>query len=152
MKTRSLGKVIVVVGALALQMGCAKDSRMPWWGGHEEAHRAVEAYGTNLRWGRINEAASFVYPENQAAFRQLLAGREDRLRITEFEITSIELREDRQSGEAVVHYRVYRMPSVTEESRTERFGLKYDGMSDRWYVEPNLQTLAAYLGLNPGSR
>ncbi len=149
MRACSLGAVLVITGALLLQVGCARTSRMLGWGRHEEAHRAVDAYGTNLRWGRINEAASYVYPESQAAFRQLLAGREDRLRITEFEITSVELGEDKTSGEALVHYRVYRVPSVTEESQTERFGLKYDVLSDRWYVEPNLRTLAGYLGLNP---
>ncbi len=149
MRACALGALLVITGALLLQTGCARTGRMLGWGRYEEAHRAVEAYGTNLRWGRINEAASFVYPENQAAFRQLLAGREDRLRITEFQITSVELGEDKMSGEALVHYRVYRVPSVTEESRTERFALKYDALSDRWYVEPNLGTLAGYLGVEP---
>ncbi len=122
------------------------------FGRYAEARAAVESYGTNLRWGRVDEAAAFVDPESQAAFRQLLAGREDRLRITEFQVTSVELGPDRRSGEAVVFYRLYRMPSVTEESRTERLGLRYDVLRDRWYVEPSLANLAADLGLNPPPR
>jgi hypothetical protein len=115
----------------------------------DKAREVVDQYGTDLRWGRVDEAAEAVHPEQRAAFRRLLSGREDRLRMTDFEVESVGLLPDRRSATAFVRYSLYRLPHVVEEPRREEIRLRWLRRRARWYVEPDLTGLALNLGLDP---
>jgi hypothetical protein len=141
---------LVLLGALLIGGGCLsswRDFRSP---GVEDAQEVVERYGDELRWGRLPEAAVLVHPDMRPYFQQLMVGQEDRLRITEFQVDSVELATNRMSGTAVVRYRLYRLPAVVEESRRESIHLRR-GLSGAWYVEPDLRALANDLGVDPDS-
>jgi hypothetical protein len=107
----------------------------------------VERYGSDLRWGRVDEAAALVHPDRRAAFQRLMAGLTDRLRITSFEVESVDLATDRRTGTALVRYQLYRLPAVVEESRRESLGLRR--ALGGWFVEPDLRALANDLGVDP---
>jgi hypothetical protein len=140
--------LLVLFGLLLVGGGCLSSLsgfRSP---GLEEAQEVVERYGTELRWGRMSEAAELVHPDLRPHFQRLMVGQEDRLRITDFEVESVELTTDRLSGTALVRYRLYRLPAVVEESRRELLPLRR-GWSGAWFVEPNLRELANDLGVDP---
>jgi hypothetical protein len=115
----------------------------------EDAWSVVNDYGTDLRWGRIAEAAGSVHPDQRTAFHKLLAGHEERIRMTEFEVESVNLLPDQESAEAIVSFRLYRLPTVVEEPRREVIRMRWERAQDRWYVEPDLMLLAINLGLEP---
>jgi hypothetical protein len=111
----------------------------------------ADKYGTELRWGRVNEAAALVHPKLRTGFRRLLAGQEDRIRITSFEVESVEVQLDKRTAQAMVRYSLYRVPAVVEESRSGPLQLRWELSGGRWYVEPDLPALARDLGLEPVS-
>jgi hypothetical protein len=137
-----LGVVLLVVGCV----GPLQRLRSP---GLESARIVAEEYGTLLRWGRVDEAAALVHPDLRSAFQRLLAGYENRVRITSFEVESIELQSTQRRAQAMVRYEIYRVSALVEESRREPLRLRWQLSSGRWYVEPDLSWLARNFGLEP---
>ncbi len=107
----------------------------------KDAEPVVQDYLSNLRWGRFDDAAELVHPDRRRAFRRLVAGREDQLRITSFEVESIEPVDEEGLARATIRYRVYRLPSLTDEGRRETIGLRWERPQNRWFVQPNLASL-----------
>jgi hypothetical protein len=139
---------LVPLGFLLFVGGCVgpfSGLRSP---GLEDAQEVAERYGSELRWGRFNEAAALVHPDLRPRFQRLMAGQEDRLRITSVEVEAVDLSTDGLSGNALVRYRLYRLPAVVEESRSELLRLRR-GLSGSWFVEPNLRELSNDLGIDP---
>ena len=107
----------------------------------KDAESVVQDYLSNLRWSRFDEAAELVHPDRRRAFRRLVAGRGDQLRITSFEVESIDPGDEEGLARATIRYRVYRLPSLTDEPRRETIGLRWERQPNRWFVQPDLASL-----------
>jgi len=142
---------LLLLGFLLLSGGCIGPLQRLRSPGVESAWEVADKYGTELRWGRVNEAAALVHPKLRTGFRRLLAGQEDRIRITSFEVESVEVQLDKRTAQAMVRYSLYRVPAVVEESRSGPLQLRWELSGGRWYVEPDLPALARDLGLEPVS-
>jgi hypothetical protein len=143
--------VLLLLGVLLMGGGCVGPLQRLRSPGLESARDVAEEYGTDLRWGRVDEAAALVHPNLRSAFQRLLAGYEDRVRITSFEVESVELQRTQQTAQAMVRYELYRVAALVEESRREPLRLRWELPGGRWYVEPDLSALARNLGLEPVS-
>jgi hypothetical protein len=143
--------VVFLLGVALAGGGCIGPLQRYRSPGTQSAWDVADAYGTELRWGRLDEAAALVHPELRAGFQRLFAGTEDRLRITSFEVESVDVRETQLRAEAMVRYRFYRIPAVVEQSRREPLQLRWEALGGRWYVEPDLAALSRNLGLEPVS-
>jgi hypothetical protein len=143
--------VILLLGVLLMGGGCIGPLQRLRSPGLESALAVAEEYGTELRWGRVDEAAALVHPDLRSGFQRLFAGYENRVRITSFEVESVELQQTQRTAQAMVRYELYRVSSLVEESRREPLRLRWELMGGRWYVEPDLSRLARNLGLEPVS-
>lgn len=105
----------------------------------------IERYTSDIRYGRIDEAAARVEPALQGRFKAKARALAD-VRFTDSRVDQLTFAPDRKSAEAVVLYRGYWLSSpferevrVVQHWRQER--------SFDWIVEPDLDALLA----GPGS-
>ena len=106
---------------------------------------SAEAYGLNLRFSRIDEAALRVHPEERNAFIEAMS---DKLapRFTAFELESVVQGEDKQQANVKVRFELYNPPSLGERSIVEYQVWNYDVTSRRWYVRPDLNLYQGGVG------
>jgi hypothetical protein len=100
--------------------------------------RASESFSDALRWGRLEEAAALVHPDQRAEFRSELAELEDDLRFTSYEIEGVTLGPGLDQANAKVRFELYRLPSVAEETLRDDQRWRYDLVQGSWYLEPDL--------------
>lgn len=110
-----------------------------------ELEETIERYTSDVRYGRIDEAAERVEPALQGRFKAKARTLAD-VRFTDSRLDELTFAPDRKSAEAVVVYRGYWLSSpferevrVVQQWRQQR--------SFDWVVEPDLDALMA----GPGS-
>lgn len=103
----------------------------------EHVSDATEAFASNLRWGRIEQAASFVAPEYRIDFLHLMAG-DTPLRFTDYEVLAVELGPSAGEAQALVTFRLHRLPSMSEIAISDAQRWRYDTGTRRWRVTPDL--------------
>ena len=99
---------------------------------------AAEAYGSSLRWGRVEDAARWVHPDQRRAFFHTVNDPGAPLRFTLFEVQTTELGPERDRAEVWVSFSLYRPPSLREFNLVERQAWRYEPRTGRWYIEPDL--------------
>jgi hypothetical protein len=127
--------VLFIVGCIPAWMDPGYMSRA---GRIHRVRDAAESFGHDFRWGRFEEAAERVRPEQRDAFRALTGELEGRLRITGFEIESIDLGLARGEATVTAAFTLYRLPSVEETMLRERQRWRFDKLRRRWFIEPDL--------------
>ena len=106
-----------------------------------DVRKAAEAFGSNLRWGRVAEAALFVHPEERSAFLVRQRELQESVRFTGFEVAGVELGPERSQASAIVTFKLYRLPSLEEETFVEQQRWQYERRHARWYLHPDLERL-----------
>jgi len=106
----------------------------------------AETYAADLRWGRIEQAASHVAPASRAAFLDLFENDANSLRFTHFEVGDVDLGEEHDSARVTVQYRFYRPPALREEHVVERQVWHYVSKQSTWYLDPQLDLFRARPG------
>ena len=99
---------------------------------------AAEAYGNSLRWGRLEDAARWVHPEQRREFFDTVNDPGAPLRFTLFEMQTTELGPARDRAEVWVSFSLYRPPALKEFNLVERQVWRYEPRTGRWYVDPDL--------------
>jgi hypothetical protein len=139
MAVRSFGATLAVALATA-SLGCISIPlpislpQLPATG-RAEVRRNAEVFGDNFQWGRLGEASRLVHPDDRAAFLEHGSSLEERLRVTGFEIATVEV--DGSEAWATVVFRVYRPPSVVEQTLIDR--QHWERKLGAWYLRPALE-------------
>ncbi len=103
--------------------------------GRAEVQRSAEAFGDNFQWGRLGEASRLVHPDDREAFLEHGAALEDRMRVTGFEIGTVEV--EGSDAYATVVFHLYRPPSVVEQTLVDR--QHWERKQGAWYLRPALE-------------
>ena len=121
--------------ALVAVSGCAL------WPSAERSKEAIEhsaeQFGDNFQWQRWPQAAQQVHPDDRAAFLAFGSQLGDRLRITSFEIATIEVDESGDAASATVLFQLYRPPSIVEQTLVDR--QQWVRERGNWFVRPALE-------------
>jgi hypothetical protein len=111
-------------------------------GGRERAvQSAAVAFNDNLRWGRIDQAATFVHPEARADFLERGGELRERVRVTELELTAVEFGPKIHEATATVMIQLYRLPSIEAVTLVERQRWTYSARHTTWFVHPDVARL-----------
>ena len=127
--------VLVLVGCIPAWMDPGYMSRA---GRTSRVRDAAESFGYDLRWGRFEEAAKRVKPDQRDAFLSLASELEGNVRFTGFEIESVDVGIARAEASVSVAFTLYRLPSIEETTLREQQHWRFDKIRRRWYIEPNL--------------
>ena len=115
-------------------------------GGRRGAIReAADTFGHDLRWGRIDQATARITSDRRDEFRVIARSLVDRVRLTEFEVESVDL--GTMEDEATVHvrYTLYRIPAIQETRVREAQTWRFDRIRRGWFLDPDLELYAADL-------
>lgn len=129
----SLVRIVALLAALAIA-GCASFSDP--LGRHEALEMAQKQYTEAIRWGDLDIARNFVEPEQRDAF-ELLTPTFEEIRITDFEIGSIE--GDESEASVTVTYRGYaRAYQIEKPFREHQQWSRVEGLANQWHVQSDL--------------
>ena len=106
----------------------------------------AEAYGLNLRFGRVNEAARAVHPDLREDFLSAMTDPAGAPRFTHFELESVELSDERERANVRARFGVYRPPSINERLILERQIWRYDPALGAWFLAPDLHLYRGDVG------
>ncbi len=101
----------------------------------------TESFAANLRWGRYDVAAAHIAPDQRIAFLKLVRDPQAPVRFTDYEVLSVELGPGMSEARALVHFKLHRLPSMTETAFVDEQVWRYYPKRMRWFLEPEL---AAY--------
>jgi hypothetical protein len=106
-----------------------------------ELEETIERYTSDVRYGRIDEAAARVEPALQGRFKAKARALAD-VRFTDSRLDTLTFAPDRKSAEAVVVYRGYWLSSPFErEIRVVQHWRQQRSFD--WILEPDLDALLA---------
>jgi hypothetical protein len=91
----------------------------------------AETYGDYLRWGRIEQAAAFVHPDQRMTFLAEHHRATQRLRFTEYDVQGVEIG-SRNEATVMVTMRVYQLPGIEERFLTDI--QRWQHADGRWYL------------------
>ncbi len=101
----------------------------------------TESFAANLRWGRYDVAAAHIVPGKRIEFLKLVRDPRAPVRFTDYEVLSVELGPGMGEARALVHFKLHRLPSMTETAFADEQVWRYHASQFRWFLEPEL---AAY--------
>ena len=104
----------------------------------EKATQAADDYSTNLRWGRLAQAAESVEPIRRSEFVAFFA-EGHRYRFTDASVALVDYDDQTLSALATVHFTLYTMPMVREIQVVETQRWRFDREAGAWYVDPDLE-------------
>ncbi len=104
----------------------------------EKATQAADDYSTNLRWGRLSEAAKFVEPLRRPEFLAFFADGHD-YRNADTTLDGVEYDDVALEATATVRFTLYTMPRVREIRLVDSQRWRYDREGDAWYIDPDLE-------------
>ncbi len=107
----------------------------------EAVTEQTEAFATNLRWGRYDAAAAHVEPQQRIEFLKLVRDPRAPVRFTDWEVLAVELGPGMTEATALVHFKLHRLPSMTEIEIADEQTWRYEASRLRWFLVPKL---AAY--------
>jgi len=135
-----LRRVVASVAAFALLAGCVWTSPLP-----QETpplEDAERAFNNDLRWGRWQEAARHVDPDDRSAFLRLLDDPSSPFHFTAVdELSREEMAKDGTEIEVLMVLEYYRLPSVKERTVRQRQHWRFDVASKEWIVTPDMSVL-----------
>ena len=103
----------------------------------------AQEFNNDVRWGRWQEAAAQVEPEDRKAFLRLFDDNASPFRFTSVDILSARpTSEDETEIEMLVGLEYYRLPSVKERKVRQVQKWRYDVDSKTWIVTPDLSVLS----------
>jgi hypothetical protein len=133
--TAAMLGVLFLVGCIPVWMDPGYMSRAGRTG---RVRSAAESFGHDFRWGRFEQAAQRVQPDQRDAFHTLASELDGSVRFTGFEIESIDLGIARGEATVTAAFTLYRLPSVEETTLREHQLWRFDKIRRRWFIEPNL--------------
>jgi hypothetical protein len=110
------------------------------WGHRRDLEDAQLSYTQMVRWGEYERASAYVDPEARERF-MLEAGRLADIRITEYEIGTLDVDEETDTASVHVSYLTYHLSTLVEASIDETQNWYFDEESGAWLVRPALAGL-----------
>lgn len=107
----------------------------------ESVETLAESFAANLRWGNYEVAAAHIAPGKRIEFLKLVRDPQAPVRFTDYEVLAVELGPGMGEAHALVHFRLHRLPSMTETAFVDEQVWRYDASNMRWFLEPQI---AAY--------
>lgn len=139
------GSRICAAALLAVALAAGGPACLPF-GSRAEAReiakvrQLAEAFGDYLRWGRLEEAAVFLHPDERVHFLARTQEFQRRLHFTDVEVVHVELSR-RGVAHATVAFKVFRPPAVEEVTLLDRQRWQHERGS--WYLHFDM---TRYLG------
>lgn len=143
-----MGRTIALALATITMSGCVYWLDPGWAserGRRSAVSAAAEAFGHDLRWGRVAEAALALEPGARDDFVRVATALQRELRFSDFELQSVELGPDKGEASVDVSFGLYRIASISEKGFRERQHWRYDRELRRWLLTPNLGIYRAQL-------
>ncbi|NRA02976.1 MAG: hypothetical protein HRU00_10285 [Myxococcales bacterium] len=135
MSARSIAAIL----GIAVCVGCFGSGSGLSEGQAQLLKGRIERYAENLRWGRVQEAAQLVHPDDRVAFVRFMRETQGRVRFTSFEVDSVEADREEATGVAVVTFRLYRPPRMEERLLVESQNWAFDADRQQWFLrDPDL--------------
>ena len=135
MLQRAIAILLALVFAAPVAIGCAGMMRTP----EAVLEDQLRAFHGHLRWGRIDEASSFVAEDHRQVFLGMHEELGDDFEVTEFEIESIMLHRTSDEAEVVVWMQWFRLPSTRVEEATYREHWEYSDESRVWMLRERIE-------------
>ena len=96
--------------------------------------RDLDAYHAHLRWGRFDEAATYLAEDEREEFFGALEQRGEGYQITDFEVKSVTVTEANKEALVVVWIQSYRLPSTTMRAETSLETWSWDEELRTWQI------------------
>ena len=123
--------------ALVALVGC---QTLDPWGHRRNLEDAQRSYTQMVRWGDFERASEWVDPEERGRFLAD-AERLAEVRVTDYEIGSLDLDDEGGAATVRVSYRAYHLATLVEREVLEVQSWYFDGDTGRWQVRPTLTGL-----------
>lgn len=120
---------VVLVSAVSL-LACMSGMRTP----QQVLDEQLRAFHGHLRWGRVNEASTFVAPEHQQTFIGMYEEYGEDYEITEYEIESLEMQRADDTAIVTVWMQWFRLPSTRVHEGTYEETWSYDNEDRVWQL------------------
>lgn len=120
---------LLLSAALLLLQACAA-AQSP----ADTFQRDLDAYHAHLRWGRFDEAVTYLAEDEQEEFLGELEQRGEGYQITDFEVKSVTVTEPNKEAMVVVWIQSYRLPSTTMRSETTIETWTWDDQLRSWQI------------------
>lgn len=120
---------LLLSAALLLLQACAA-AQSP----ADTFQRDLDAYHAHLRWGRFDEAVTYLAEDEQEEFLGELEQRGEGYQITDFEVKSVTVTEPNKQAMVVVWIQSYRLPSTTMRSETTIETWTWDDQLRSWQI------------------
>lgn len=117
--------------------GCASMAPEEKPGDPMELQKASEAFQTNMRWAKYEDAAELVHEAYRSRFEGEYEERGEDYKITSLGTKKVEVADDGFSAVIEVEQEWYQLPSTTVE--TERFVERWIWEDDRWQMRERLR-------------
>ncbi|MFT4705004.1 MAG: hypothetical protein ACI81R_002712 [Bradymonadia bacterium] len=127
---RALVAALVSVSFTALFVACSAGVRTP----EQVLEEQVRTFHGHLRWGRVEEAASFVAPEHREVFLGMYDEYGEDYEVTEYEIENINYQRGAENAEVVVWMQWFRLPSTRVQDATYNETWEYNMLSRVWQL------------------
>jgi len=116
-----------------------------------EVGESADAYNQDVRWGRLQQAALQIVPEQREKFFELFDGDPSAFHFTSVEVlTSIPRSIDGREVDVLVAWEFYSPPALTERKLKQKQTWHYRDLERRWEVEPDLSVFEAELARTSG--
>lgn len=123
--------LVIALFALSLLGGCAalasKEREI-------ELHRSIERYVTALRWGRYEQALSFVRQRDGKPHQSHLVVPET-VRVASYDIGHVDLSENAKDARLMVTFDFYQTHHGRLTTRTDVQTWWYDDERKRWFLD-----------------
>lgn len=132
---RALVVFFAFIFVAPIAIGCAGMMRTP----EAVLEDQLRAFHGHLRWGRIDEAATFVADDHRQVFIGMHEELGDGFEVTEFEIETINVDRSSDSAEVIVWMQWFRLPSTRVEEATYRELWDYNDDARVWMLSERIE-------------
>ncbi len=109
-----------------------------------EVDESANAYIQDVRWGRLQQAAAQMAPEQREQFFELFDGDPGRFRFTAAEVlTTIPKGTTGREVDVLVGWEFYNPPGLTERRLRQKQTWRFLELERRWEVSPDLAVFEA---------
>ena len=97
-------------------------------------------YADCLRFGNVDLAATMVEAARRPDFLKFFGDPDERaIRFTSIDVAHVDVSPGAERATVLLNVRLYRLPSVSEISLTDRTEWRFDRKEAAWRVEPDLE-------------
>ena len=109
-----------------------------------EVDESANSYNQDLRWGRVQQAAAVMAPDQREKFIELFDGDESRFHFTSVEVLSaIPKGIDGREVDVLVAWEFYSPPALLERKLRQKQTWHFLELERRWEVTPDLAVFEA---------